>query len=329
MEQMLNSLGQAVVAGRELAETKTKLDSECKAFLAEKQVLAWILRDCAPEFEGMDIPEIVDCIEGTPVYGKIPVDKDMTAKYAPEKITGMPNEDTSVSEGKVDYDVRFKARSMQDGVPTDLIINVEAQNAFKPGYSLVTRGIYYCGRMISAQKHTEFSHSQYQNLKKVHSIWICINPDKGWEGSVTTYTLDEHNLVGNVKSKKKDYDKVQVTLLCLDGKPTNKVDAVGMLDTAFSNSLTAEQKLERLESMYNMQVTETLERRLNEMCNYSDGVYDAGIEKGIKQGRDEAIVGTVSILKRMGTATAEIIKQLVIQFGLSKDEAADYVADAK
>ena len=139
MEQMLNGLGQAVVAGRELAETKTKLDSECKAFLAEKQVLAWILRDCAPEFEGMSIPEIIECIEGTPVYGKIPVDKDMTAQYSPEKITGMPNEDTSVSEGKVDYDVRFKARSMQDGVPTDLIINVEAQNALKPGYSLVTK----------------------------------------------------------------------------------------------------------------------------------------------------------------------------------------------
>ena len=87
----------------------------------------------------MSIPEIIECIEGTPVYGKIPVDKDMTAQYSPEKITGMPNEDTSVSEGKVDYDVRFKARSMQDGVPTDLIINVEAQNAFKPGYSLVTK----------------------------------------------------------------------------------------------------------------------------------------------------------------------------------------------
>lgn len=57
MEQMLNSLGQAVVAGRELAETKTKLDSECKAFLAEKQVLAWILRDCAPEFEGWTFPK--------------------------------------------------------------------------------------------------------------------------------------------------------------------------------------------------------------------------------------------------------------------------------
>ncbi len=52
-----------------------------------------------------------------------------------------------------------------------LIINIEAQNDFYPGYPLIKRGIYYCSRMISAQYGTEFKNSHYENIKKVYSIW--------------------------------------------------------------------------------------------------------------------------------------------------------------
>ena len=33
-----------------------------------------------------------------------------------------------------------------------LIINVEAQKEFRPGYSLITRGIFYGARILSSQK---------------------------------------------------------------------------------------------------------------------------------------------------------------------------------
>ena len=116
--------------------------------------------------------------------------------------------------GRFRYDIRFKARARYEDEETELIINVEAQNNFKPGYSLVTRGIYYCSRMISAQMETEFSHSDYAGMKKVHSIWVCIRPNKQWKGSITTYTIGESNILGNAKSDHDDYDKMQVTLLC-------------------------------------------------------------------------------------------------------------------
>lgn len=46
--------------------------------------------------------------------------------------------------------------------PIRLIINVEAQNNFKPGYPLLKRAIYYCGQMLSAQYGTKFNHSHYE-----------------------------------------------------------------------------------------------------------------------------------------------------------------------
>lgn len=53
-----------------------------------------------------------------------------------------------------------------------------------------------------------------------------------WDGFIATYPIGEINVMGNAKSDHDDYDKMQVTLLCLDGKPTSKENVVGMLDVA-------------------------------------------------------------------------------------------------
>ncbi len=58
-----------------------------------------------------------------------------------------------------------------------VLINLGAQRPSDParlGYHLENRIIFYLVRMISAQKQTEFFHSDYDNLKKVYSIWICL-----------------------------------------------------------------------------------------------------------------------------------------------------------
>ena len=45
-----------------------------------------------------------------------------------------------------------------------MIINVEAQKSFYPGYEIVTRGIFYSARMISAQSGVDFSASDYKSF---------------------------------------------------------------------------------------------------------------------------------------------------------------------
>lgn len=61
------------------------------------------------------------------------------------------------------------------------------------------------------------------------------------------------------------------------------------------------------------------------MCNYSNGVYDDGMEKSIEKG----IIGAVSILRGMGETPEKIIDRLVQQYGLSKEEASKYVRETK
>ena len=50
-------------------------------------------------------------------------------------------------------------------------------------------------------------------------------------------------------------------------------------------------------------------------------LYDDGMEKGI--------AGAVDILKRMGMNTSKIVEQLMIQYGLSKEDADKYVRQAE
>ena len=97
-------------------------------------------------------------IEGTPEVVTVGVHVDDTnrPKKTSDVIAGSNNEDSTLTEGTINYDVRFDAiapaseGSAEQKDVIRLIINVEAQTAFNPGYPLTKRAIYYCSRMISS-----------------------------------------------------------------------------------------------------------------------------------------------------------------------------------
>lgn len=79
------------------------------------------------------------------------------------------------------------------------LLNVEAQKSSKPsrlGHHLENRIIFYLARMISAQKWTEFYNSDYDSLKKVRSIWICID-SSGDGDSIEEIGLIRNTIFGN------------------------------------------------------------------------------------------------------------------------------------
>ena len=290
---MENSLGETISA----AEERARLDAACKAILADKQILAWILKYCADEYKDCPIHKIMDYIEGQPEIGTVPISPGLANRHA-EKISGMATEDAVMYEGVVRYDIRFRTRLPQGDSYTELLVNVEAQNNFhpgeSPGYSLVTRGIYYCARMISAQKETEFAHSHYEDMKKVYSIWICLNPKSSVRGTITSYQLSERNDVGDTHEAKEDYDKLQVTLVCLGDKNSNS-ELIQMLDVAMSDTLTVDEKKKQLRK-FDIETSYTLERGFSEMCNYSQGVAEKNLRIGMEKGHIEALKAMIKKL---------------------------------
>ena len=96
-----------------------------------------------------------------------------------------------------------------------LIINVEAQTAFNPGYPLTKRAIYYCSRMISAQHGPIFTNSEYGKIRKVYSIWVCTHPTKEFQNTLIRYSIRPEQLIGNAVEKSENYDLMSVVTICL------------------------------------------------------------------------------------------------------------------
>ena len=171
-----------------------------------------------------------------------------------------------------------------------MIINVEAQNDFYPGYPIIKRGIYYCARMISAQYGTVFTNSHYEKIQKVYSIWICMNPPKERKNTITGYSLTEKHHVGKVKEKEEYYDLINAIMICL-GKNADETEheLLRLLDVLLASDKKAEEKKAVLETEFQIPMTETMEEGVKYMCNLSDGVEQKGIEKGIKIGIEQGI----------------------------------------
>ncbi len=195
----------------DVTENKSQYDASCKVLLAEKAILAHILKECADEFKDVDLDVIEhQCIESEPQVSTVPVHRDAKRKKEENgkeyqdnhKIEGSSTEDTSVNEGLVKYDIRFLASAPGNDTPVHLIINVEAQNDCEPGYPIIKRGEYYGSRMISAQYGVKFERSHYELIQKVYTIWLCMDPKSEKADSINKYEFCEKHLYGNYEEKK-------------------------------------------------------------------------------------------------------------------------------
>lgn len=117
-----NKLSKSISA----ADDKANLDAACRSVLSDKYILAPILKDCIEEYKDCSIKDITTkYIGGTPQVGTDTVGVDETNRT----IHGMSNEDKTLTESSVTYDIRFRALvSGTEDEKIELIIYIEAQN---------------------------------------------------------------------------------------------------------------------------------------------------------------------------------------------------------
>ena len=163
-----------------------------------------------------------------------------------------------------------------------LILNVEAQNNFYPGYPIIKRGLYYCSRMISSQYGVEFTDGHYEKIRKAISIWICADPPKYRENTITRYTVQEENIVGNITEKRENYDLITAVIVCLGNAGDDKYTGIlKLLDVLLSAERKPDEKKRILQDDFNIKMTRELESEVLLMCNLSKGIEEKGIKEGI------------------------------------------------
>ena len=287
-----------IAQGLHVTDDSAGYDAACKRVLSEKAILARIMKSCLEEYRHCDVNDIAEkYIEGQPQVSAVPVLPDDGGTV----ISGMDTEDKSVHEGTVTYDIRFRSIVPDSDERIALIINLEAQNDFYPGYPLIKRGIYYCCRMISSQYGREFTGPHYEKIKKVYSIWICMNPPKNRENTITRYRLIEEHMVGEAVELVRNYDLLSIIMLCLGGPDGKNYDGVlRMLDVLLGSETSEMEKRKILQDDYNIQMTLAMKREVTVMCNLSKGVEEKGIAKGIAKGMTEGMTnGILASIKNL------------------------------
>lgn len=177
------------------AKDNIRYDEYVKRVLSTKDVLARILKRVTEEFRPLPVEQIAqECLDTDIQIGTVPIAPGMTNTRTaddtvPDMIIGDATENKVPGEGVVNFDIRFHARSPAGAQNFRLIINIEGQKDPYPKYELVTRGIFYGARLISAQLDTEFKNSEYDKIIKVYSIWIVMNAPNYIGNTICLWTI--------------------------------------------------------------------------------------------------------------------------------------------
>ena len=310
-----------------ITNNKAKYDAQVKKLLANKAILAWILKTCTEEFAQFDPSEIVGFVEGEPDISTKAVhatDPDLDEKLVngDQSIEGINTEDNGLKEQTIFYDIRLNACVPGQDQQIQLIINIEAQLDTAPGYPIEKRAIYYGSRLISAQYGTVFHHSEYGKIRKVYTIWFCLNPAKKRQNTIKKIAFKESSLFGNIETRKQDIDLLQAIIVNL-GDPEEDVNnqILRLMNVLLSSKTGVEEKQKIMHDEFRIAMTSELESEVSDMCNLSQGIFNDGVEKGMEKG----IQGAVELLHRAGLSDQKIIDEIMLQYHLSKEEAEKYV----
>ncbi len=293
------------------AGEETPYDECIKKILANKKILAYILRNTAKEFKGMNPDEIAACIEGEPQISTIPIAggrtnqffhsdskktnqklermKEPYNKILPENqtISGMNTEDSEINEGLIRFDIIFYVRT-KDGV-SQIIVNVEAQKNEPNTYDILNRAIFYTSRMISSQKNRDFDNMQYNDMKEVYSIWLCMNMK---EPSIHHIHLTNEELIGH-HDWKGNLDIFNIVMVGIaENLPdqSERYELNRLLTTLLSQNIKERDKLRIIEKEYGIVTDDGLTEEVEQMCNLGQGLLERGEARGRKAGLFEGKV---------------------------------------
>lgn len=319
------------------ARYAVQYDGHVKRVLSNRRILAWLLKSTVRETMEMSIEEIASCIGEEVEVASVSVEPGETNRTIDvsnsEMILGDNLESDIAYEGKITYDIRFHL-NLPHGKDEQikLLINVEAQKKYNLSYDFATRGVFYAARMISAQKDTEFSKSNYQDIKKVYSIWILMDAPKKIGNMISEYTICKHDIGGVTPENKEAYDKFSVLLIYLNQELDREEKTIfHLLNTLLSTRKKQEEKEKILRESFGIP-TETeggIREEMSQMCNLGEAIEEEamqkGIERGIERGLEKGMQALIATCKSFG-ASPEITQQkLMDEFEISEQEAASAI----
>ena len=273
------------------AGDKAQYDTRVKRLLAQKSILAHILVKTVDEFKGMKPEDVVKYIEGEPSISVVPVEPGLANMEKPDaagqRIVGLNTENAEINEGLVRFDIIFYVR-MKNGL-TQIIVNIEAQKDEPTEYKILNRAIFYVSRLISSQKERDFVNTNYDDIKQVFSIWICMNMD---DNSLSHIHLTKDELLKPCNWKG-NLDLLNIVLIGITNEipeHDEKYEMHRLIGALLSSELKEQEKLDIIEHEYNIPISQEFREDVRIMCNLSTGIEERATERATEKTSEKFIL---------------------------------------
>lgn len=273
------------------AGDKAQYDTRVKRLLAQKSILAHILVKTVDEFKGMKPEDVVKYIEGEPSISVVPVEPGLANMEKPDaagqRIVGLNTENAEINEGLVRFDIIFYV-CMKNGL-SQIIVNIEAQKDEPTEYKILNRAIFYVSRLISSQKERDFVNTNYDDIKQVFSIWICMNMD---DNSLSHIHLTKDELLKPCNWKG-NLDLLNIVLIGITNEipeHDEKYEMHRLIGALLSSELKEQEKLDIIEHEYNIPISQEFREDVRIMCNLSTGIEERATERATEKTSEKFIL---------------------------------------
>ena len=279
------------------AGDKAQYDTRVKRLLAQKIILAHILVKTVDEFKGMKPEDVVKYIEGEPSISVVPVEPGLAnmekTDAAGQRIVGLNTENAEINEGLVRFDIIFYVRmpsvdDTKNGL-SQIIVNIEAQKDEPTEYKILNRAIFYVSRLISSQKERDFVNTNYDDIKQVFSIWICMNMD---DNSLSHIHLTKDEMLKPCNWKG-NLDLLNIVLIGITNEipeHDEKYEMHRLIGALLSSELKEQEKLDIIEHEYNIPISQEFREDVSIMCNLSQGIKEQAYAEGTENGIAKTII---------------------------------------
>ena len=239
------------------------------------------------EFKGMKPEDVVKYIEGEPSISVVPVEPGLAnmekTDAAGQRIVGLNTENAEINEGLVRFDI-----------------------------------IFYVSRLISSQKERDFVNTNYDDIKQVFSIWICMNMD---DNSLSHIHLTKDEMLKPCNWKG-NLDLLNIVLIGITNEipeHDEKYEMHRLIGTLLSGELKEQEKLDIIEHEYNIPISQEFREDVRIMCNLSTGIEERATERATKKATEKTSEKFILNMYKKGYTLDQIAD--VAEIGVDEVEA--------
>lgn len=259
--------------------------------------------------------------------------KEVTPGRTNTRIQGDAKEFGTLNEKLSNFDTWFKAvnpKLTSKEITVKLHVDIEPQHTYRPGYPIEKRGIYYLAREFSSQLNLITDNTDYNQLEKCYSIWICRDaiPDDE-KFSISIFNVANTENYGNCHPDPVNHDLLTLVIIRLGDevyRHMEDADKDNMME--FIHAIMYPHRDGFMDTIRKHIDFSDSEKLWKEMTGMS-GLGESILREGIVKGREEGANIVVTLMQKLFAADrAEDAEKasndkayrdkLLAEFGLAK-----------